>query len=67
MPGLVDAHVHLRDPGELVSYLAYGVTSVAHLGGPAVAAGLTPYQALAAEWYLPGQIAKLRGRRAANP
>lgn len=34
MPGLTDAHVHLRDHGELLSYLAYGVTTVVHLGGP---------------------------------
>jgi len=34
MPGLTDFHVHLRDPGELLSYLAYGVTSVVHLSGP---------------------------------
>jgi len=34
LPGLVDAHVHLRDTTELLSYLAYGVTSVIHLSGP---------------------------------
>jgi imidazolonepropionase-like amidohydrolase len=34
MPGLTDFHVHLRDPSELLSYLAYGVTSVVHLSGP---------------------------------
>lgn len=34
MPGLVDFHVHLRDTSELLSYLAYGVTTVAHLSGP---------------------------------
>ena len=34
MPGLIDAHVHLRDPGELLSYLAHGVTTVVHLSGP---------------------------------
>jgi imidazolonepropionase-like amidohydrolase len=34
MPGLVDAHVHLRDPSELLSYLAHGVTTVVHLSGP---------------------------------
>ena len=35
MPGLVDFHVHLRDPSELLSYLAHGVTTVVHLSGPA--------------------------------
>jgi imidazolonepropionase-like amidohydrolase len=34
MPGLIDAHVHLRDPSELLSYLAYGVTTVVQLSGP---------------------------------
>ena len=34
MPGLVDAHVHLRDPSELLSYLAHGVTTVVQLSGP---------------------------------
>ena len=34
MPGLTDAHVHLRDPDELLSYLAHGVTSVVQLSGP---------------------------------
>lgn len=34
MPGLTDAHVHLRDRGELLSYLAHGVTTVVQLGGP---------------------------------
>lgn len=33
MPGLTDAHVHLRDPSELLSYLAHGVTTVVHLSG----------------------------------
>ena len=34
IPGLVDMHVHLRDSSELLSYLAYGVTSVVHMSGP---------------------------------
>ncbi len=34
MPGLVDFHVHLRDRSELASYLAHGVTTVAHMSGP---------------------------------
>jgi imidazolonepropionase-like amidohydrolase len=34
MPGLTDAHVHLRDPSELLSYLAHGVTTVVQLSGP---------------------------------
>ena len=34
LPGLVDFHVHLRDPAELLSYLAHGVTAVVHLSGP---------------------------------
>jgi len=34
MPGLIDAHVHLRHQSELLSYLVYGVTSVVHLSGP---------------------------------
>lgn len=34
IPGLVDFHVHLRDPSELLSYLAYGITTVVHLSGP---------------------------------
>jgi len=34
LPGLTDAHVHLRDESELLSYLAHGVTTVVHLSGP---------------------------------
>jgi hypothetical protein len=34
LPGLIDAHVHLRDPSELLSYVAHGVTGVVHLSGP---------------------------------
>ena len=34
LPGLVDFHVHLRDPSELLSYLTHGVTTVVHLSGP---------------------------------
>ena len=34
MPGLVDFHVHLRDPSELLSYLIHGVTTVVHMSGP---------------------------------
>lgn len=34
MPGLADFHVHLRDPSELLSYLAHGVTTVVHMSGP---------------------------------
>ncbi len=34
MPGLVDFLVHLRDPGELLSYLAHGVTTVVQMSGP---------------------------------
>lgn len=34
MPGLVDFHVHLRDPSELLSYLVHGVTTVVHMSGP---------------------------------
>jgi imidazolonepropionase-like amidohydrolase len=33
IPGLTDAHVHIRDKGELVSYLAYGVTTVFQMRG----------------------------------
>jgi hypothetical protein len=33
MPGLVDLHIHLRHEDELVSNLAWGVTTVMHLGG----------------------------------
>lgn len=33
MPGLADLHVHLRHEDELVNYLAWGVTTVMHLGG----------------------------------
>jgi imidazolonepropionase-like amidohydrolase len=33
MPGLIDSHVHLRDPTELLSYLAHGVTTVVQLSG----------------------------------
>jgi imidazolonepropionase-like amidohydrolase len=33
VPGLVDAHVHLNDEGELLSYLAYGVTTVINMRG----------------------------------
>ncbi|HEV3468291.1 MAG TPA: amidohydrolase family protein [Pyrinomonadaceae bacterium] len=34
LPGLVDFHVHLRDPSELLSYLSYGVTTVVQMSGP---------------------------------
>ena len=33
MPGIADLHVHLRDEDELVNYIAWGVTTVMHLGG----------------------------------
>jgi tetratricopeptide (TPR) repeat protein len=33
MPGLADLHTHLRGADEYVSYLAFGVTTVMHLGG----------------------------------
>lgn len=33
MPGLADLHIHLRNNDELVNYLAWGVTTVMHLGG----------------------------------
>lgn len=33
MPGLADLHIHLRHEDELVNYLAWGVTTVMHLGG----------------------------------
>lgn len=33
MPGLADLHVHLRNEDELVNYVAWGVTTVMHLGG----------------------------------
>ncbi|MEW6209163.1 MAG: amidohydrolase family protein, partial [Acidobacteriota bacterium] len=33
IPGLTDAHVHIRDRGELASYLAYGVTTVFQMRG----------------------------------
>lgn len=33
MPGLADLHIHLRSTDELLSYLAYGVTTVMHLSG----------------------------------
>ncbi len=31
LPGLTDFHIHLRSTDELISYLAYGVTTVVHL------------------------------------
>ena len=33
MPGLADLHIHLRHADEFVNYLAWGVTTVMHLGG----------------------------------
>ena len=33
LPGLTDFHIHLRSTDELISYLAYGVTTVVHLSG----------------------------------
>lgn len=33
MPGLADLHIHLRSTDELISYLAYGVTTVLHMSG----------------------------------
>ena len=34
VPGLADLHVHVRLRTDLVAYLAYGVTTVADMGGP---------------------------------
>jgi len=33
MPGLADMHVHLFDSGDLLLYLAHGVTTIRNLGG----------------------------------
>jgi tetratricopeptide (TPR) repeat protein len=33
IPGLADLHVHIRNEDELVNYVAWGVTTVMHLGG----------------------------------
>lgn len=33
MPGLADLHVHITREDEFVSYLAWGVTTIMHLGG----------------------------------
>jgi imidazolonepropionase-like amidohydrolase len=33
LPGLIDAHVHLNDEGELPSYLVHGVTTVVNMRG----------------------------------
>jgi imidazolonepropionase-like amidohydrolase len=33
MPGLTDMHVHLFDSGDLLLYLAHGVTTIRNLGG----------------------------------
>lgn len=33
MPGLADLHTHIRHEEELVNYVAWGVTTVMHLGG----------------------------------
>ncbi len=33
MPGLVDMHVHIGHPSELLSYLVHGVTTVCNMGG----------------------------------
>ncbi len=33
LPGLVDMHIHLRSEHELLSYLAYGITTVVNLSG----------------------------------
>jgi len=33
LPGLIDAHVHIRDEAELAAYLAHGVTSVRNMSG----------------------------------
>jgi len=33
MPGLADLHTHILHPDDLVNYLAWGVTTVMHLGG----------------------------------
>lgn len=33
MPGLADLHVHIRNEDELLNYVAWGVTTVMHLGG----------------------------------
>jgi len=37
LPGLVDFHTHPTSPDELVSYLAYGQTAIATLGGEGLA------------------------------
>ena len=36
MPGLADLHVHVLHEDELVNYLAWGVTTVMHLGGSGI-------------------------------
>ncbi|MGH7481447.1 MAG: amidohydrolase family protein [Longimicrobiales bacterium] len=33
VPGLADMHIHLRSTSELLSYMAWGVTTVVHLSG----------------------------------
>ena len=33
IPGLSDLHIHLRSTDELVSYLAYGITTILHMSG----------------------------------
>ena len=43
LPGLADMHVHLRSESELPSYVAHGVTTVAHLSG--TGNGLDPLRA----------------------
>ena len=35
MPGLADMHIHLAREDELLNYIAWGVTTVMHLGGSA--------------------------------
>jgi len=36
MPGLADLHIHLLHEDELINYLAWGVTTVMHLGGSGI-------------------------------
>jgi len=39
VPGLSDLHVHIRNQDELLNYVAWGVTTIMHLGGSGQAGG----------------------------
>jgi hypothetical protein len=73
MPGLADMHAHPELPGDLALYLGYGVTTLAHMGGPlarivgwrdSVRAGALAGPDILAGFFLPDAATPEAARRA---